>query len=86
MIPVFLQILPLLSGVMYEVNSAAREVAVDPLREPHGRRDQRLALGGPRRKRAELAQMLVGVGPVPSLFVIGLTVFRISEPRFADTI
>jgi ABC-type polysaccharide/polyol phosphate export permease len=31
-------------------------------------------------------QTLVGVGACAALFVIGLTVFRISEPRFADTI
>ena len=37
MIPVFLQVLPLLSGVMYAVESRTGEVAVDPLAEPDDR-------------------------------------------------
>ena len=54
MIPVFLQVLPLLSGVMFAVSRDPDEVAVDPRVQPHDRRHQRLALGCTRRARAGL--------------------------------
>ena len=87
MIPVFLQVLPLLSGVIYAVRVAPREVAVDPLAQPDDRRHQRLAVGGRRRDRRPMwGQVAVSVAVAVALFVIGLGVFRSSEPRFADTI
>jgi lipopolysaccharide transport system permease protein len=86
MIPVFLQILPLLSGVMYEVNQLPGKwqwiLSVNPMTGViSGWRWAVLGASEP-----NWLQMLVGVGSCAALFVIGLTVFRISEPRFADTI
>ena len=64
-----------------------REVAVDPLAQPDDHGDLRLALGGARRDaRPHPGQVAVGVGVALVLFVVGLAVFRSSEPRFADTI
>ncbi len=40
MIPVFLQVLPLLSGVMFAVESDPGEVAVDPVAQPDDRGDR----------------------------------------------
>jgi len=34
----------------------------------------------------ELAKTLIGVAAAATFFVVGLTYFRRSEPRFADTI
>ena len=87
MIPVFLQVLPLLSGVMYAVEPDPGEVAVDPRVQPDDDRDQRLALGGDRRTAARTRARLRSASRVAVvLFVFGLAVFRSSEPRFADTI
>ena len=52
MIPVFLQVLPLLSGVMYAVEEIPVEVAVDPRVQPDDRGHRQLALGDARRERA----------------------------------
>jgi lipopolysaccharide transport system permease protein len=86
MIPVFLQILPLLSGVMYDVSQLPEKwqwiLSVNPMTGViSGWRWAMLGASQP-----DWLQMLVGVGACAALFVIGLTVFRISEPRFADTI
>ncbi len=54
MIPVILQVLPLLSGVMFAVSDDPDEVAVDPRLQPDDRGHQRLALGCARRARAGL--------------------------------
>ena len=84
MIPVFLQVLPLLSGVMFAV-SEIPEVAVDPRVQPHDRRHQRrwAVLDAP---EPVWGQVAVGAAVAAILFVGGLTVFRSAEPRFADTI
>jgi lipopolysaccharide transport system permease protein len=86
MIPVFLQILPLLSGVMYDVSQLPTKwqwiLSVNPMTGViSGWRWAILGASEP-----NWLQTLVGVGTCAALFVIGLTVFRISEPRFADTI
>jgi lipopolysaccharide transport system permease protein len=86
MIPVFLQIFPLLSGVMYDVNQLPEKwqwiLSVNPMTGViSGWRWAMLGSSEP-----NWLQMLVGVGACAALFVIGLTIFRISEPRFADTI
>jgi lipopolysaccharide transport system permease protein len=86
MIPVFLQILPLLSGVMYDVSQLPEKwqwiLSVNPMTGViSGWRWAMLGASQP-----DWLQTLVGVGSCAALFVIGLTVFRISEPRFADTI
>ena len=52
MIPVFLQVLPLLSGVMFAVDQIPDEVAVDPLVQPDDLGDRGLALGRARREPA----------------------------------
>jgi lipopolysaccharide transport system permease protein len=86
MIPVFLQVLPLLSGVMYAVESIPEKwqwiLSLNPMTA---------VISGWR------WAVLDGASPVPGqaalsvsvavlLFVLGLGVFRASEPRFADTI
>ena len=85
-IPVFLQILPLLSGVMYAVDQLPEKwqwiLSVNPMTAViSGWRWAILGASEP-----NWLQTLVGVGVCAALFVIGLTIFRISEPRFADTI
>jgi lipopolysaccharide transport system permease protein len=85
-IPVFLQILPLLSGVMYAVDQLPEKwqwiLSVNPMTAViSGWRWAILGAAEP-----NWLQTLVGVGMCAALFVIGLTIFRISEPRFADTI
>ncbi len=87
MIPVFLQVLPLLSGVMYAVQRDPGEVAVDPRLQPDDRGDQRASLvrcSTP--PRPNWWQVAVGVGVAFATFFVGLAVFRSSEPKFADTI
>ena len=59
---------------------------MDPLAQPDDVRDRRLALGSARRGQPNLGQVAVGVAVASVLFVVGLAVFRSSEPRFADTI
>ena len=87
MIPVFLQVLPLLSGVMFAVEAIPDEVAVDPGVQPDDGRDQRLALGGARRDPSRIwGQVRSAWRSRSCFFVGGLAVFRSSEPRFADTI
>ena len=53
MIPVFLQVLPLLSGVMYADRGDPDEVAVDPRLQPDDRGDRGLAVGDARRGHAQ---------------------------------
>ena len=88
MIPVFLQVLPLLSGVMYAVEEIPDEVAVDPVAQPDDGRDQRAGAGRwSTRTPPDLGQTAVGVAVARrSSSSVGLAVFRSSEPRFADTI
>ncbi|MFL5982686.1 MAG: ABC transporter permease, partial [Gaiellaceae bacterium] len=85
-IPVFLQVLPLLSGVMYAVNEVPTKwqwiLAFNPMTAVIA--GWRWAiLGAPEPVWAHTA---VGVGVGTALFLIGLSVFRASEPRFADSI
>lgn len=86
MIPVFLQVLPLLSGVMYAVEQLPTKwqwvLAFNPMTTViSGWRWAVLDAAAP-----NPAQMALGVGIAATLFVVGLAVFRSSEPRFADTI
>ena len=86
MIPVFLQVLPLLSGVMYAVDQIPVKwqwiLAVNPMTAViAGWRWAVLDASAP-----DLGQTGVGVGVAVILFVVGLAMFRSSEPRFADTI
>lgn len=86
MVPVFLQIMPLLSGVMYEVQDLPTKwqwiLAVNPMTAViSGWRWCVLDAATP-----DLGQTLLGVSIAISLFAIGLAYFRTSEPRFADTI
>jgi len=85
-IPVFLSVLPLLSGVMYAVDEVPNKwqwiLALNPMTAViAGWRWAVLGAAEP-----SWAQTGVGVAVGIVLFLIGLTVFRASEPRFADTI
>ncbi len=86
MIPVFLQVLPLLSGVMYAVEAIPVKwqwvLAFNPMTAViSGWRWAVLDANAP-----DVGQTALGFGVGLALFVIGLGVFRSSEPRFADTI
>ena len=86
MIPVFLQVLPLLSGVMYAVEAIPTKwqwvLAFNPLTAViAGWRWAVLDAATP-----NVGQTAIGVTVALVLFVAGLAVFRSSEPRFADTI
>ncbi len=62
------------------------EVAVGARVQPHDRRRLRVALGRDRRATARCRADGVGRCRRDFLFLVGLGVFRSSEPRFADTI
>lgn len=86
MIPVFLQVLPLLSGVMFAVDQIPEKwqwiLSLNPMTTViSGWRWAVLDGTAP-----ELGQAALGVAVAVVLFVVGLAVFRSSEPRFADTI
>jgi lipopolysaccharide transport system permease protein len=86
MIPVFLQVLPLLSGVMFAVDQIPEKwqwiLSLNPMTTViSGWRWAVLDGAAP-----ELGQAALGVAVAVVLFVGGLAVFRSSEPRFADTI
>ena len=86
MIPVFLQVLPLLSGVMYAVEQIPTKwqwiLACNPMTAViSGWRWAVLDAPAP-----DTGQTALGVVVALSLFLVGLAVFRTSEPRFADTI
>jgi lipopolysaccharide transport system permease protein len=86
MVPVFLQLLPLLSGVMFAVDQIPEKwqwiLALNPMTAViAGWRWAMLDAPTP-----DVGQLAVGVAVALALFVIGLAVFRSSEPRFADTI
>jgi lipopolysaccharide transport system permease protein len=85
-IPVFLQVLPLLSGVMYAVEAIPEKwqwiLAFNPMTSViSGLRWSLLDANEP-----NWSQVAVGVAVAIVVFVGGLAVFRSSEPRFADTI
>ena len=86
MIPVFLQVLPLLSGVMYAVESIPERwqwiLSLNPMTA---------VISGWRWAVVDGSapvwdQVALSVAVAVVLFVVGLGVFRSSEPRFADTI
>jgi lipopolysaccharide transport system permease protein len=86
MIPVFLQVLPLLSGVMYAVEAIPTKwqwiLAFNPMTAViAGWRWAMLDAAAP-----NPGQTAIGVSVAIVLFFGGLAVFRSSEPRFADTI
>ena len=86
MIPVFLQVLPLLSGVMYAIEAIPTKwqwiLAFNPMTAViAGWRWAMLDAATP-----NLGQTAIGVTVGIALFFGGLAVFRSSEPRFADTI
>ena len=86
MIPVFLQILPLVSGVMYELHEIPEKwqwiFAFNPMSAViAGWRWGLLGEAAP-----QLGQTAVSVAVALLLFFGGLAVFRRFEPRFADTL
>jgi lipopolysaccharide transport system permease protein len=85
-IPVFLQVLPLVSGVMYEVDKLPNKwqwiLSFNPMTTVIA--GWRWAvLGAP---QPDWAHSAVGGAMGILIFLFGLAVFRASEPRFADTI
>jgi len=85
-IPVFLQVLPLLSGVPYAVESIPEKwqwlLSVNPMTAViSGWRWAVLDAAPP-----DLGRLAVSLAVACLLFLVGLTFFRRSEPRFADTI
>jgi lipopolysaccharide transport system permease protein len=86
MIPVLLQVLPLLSGVMYDVSQIPTKwqwiLAFNPMTAViAGWRWAVLDASTP-----NLGQTALGFAMGFAIFLVGLAVFRSSEPRFADTI
>jgi len=86
MIPVFLQILPLVSGVMYALHEVPEKwqwaFSVNPMSAViAGWRWGLLGEAAPK-----LGQTSVSVAVALLLFAGGLAVFRRYEPRFADTL
>ncbi len=86
MLPVLLQVLPLLSGVMYAVEEIPTKwqwiLAFNPMTAViAGLRWAVLDANAP-----NVAQTAVGVAMALAIFLTGLAIFRSSEPRFADTI
>jgi lipopolysaccharide transport system permease protein len=86
MIPPLLSVLPFLSGVMYAVESLPPKwqwlLALNPMTAViTGWRWAILDANAP-----NPGQTAVGVAVAALIFVFGLTVFRASEPRFADKI
>ena len=86
MIPVFLQILPLVSGVMYALDQIPVKwqwlFSFNPMAGVIS--GWRWALLG--EAEPNWGQMSVSVSVGVLIFVVGLAVFRSFEPRFADTI
>jgi lipopolysaccharide transport system permease protein len=86
MIPVFLQVLPLLSGVMFAVDQIPEKwqwiLSLNPMTSViSGWRWAVLDANAP-----QTGQVALGVAVALALFGVGLATFRSSEPRFADTI
>ena len=83
MIPVFLQVLPLLSGVMDMRSRRSPRSGVGARLQPADGGDRGLACGLMRR-RSNLGQTAIGVAVALVLFVGGLAVFRSSPLRGHD--
>lgn len=85
-IPVFLQVMPLLSGVMYALDQLPKKwqwiLSLNPMSGVIA--GWRWAVIG--EAEPHWPQMAVSVAVALLLFVGGLAVFRSFEPRFADTI
>jgi lipopolysaccharide transport system permease protein len=86
MIPVFLQILPLVSGVMYALDELPTKwqwlFSLNPMSTViAGWRWGILGEAAP-----DLGRTAVSVSVAMLVFALGLAVFRTYEPRFADTI
>ena len=86
MLPAVMPVLPLVSGVPYAVQEIPEKwqwiLAFNPMTTViTGWRWAMLGAPAP-----NWGQAAVGVGVAAVLFVVGLAVFRSSEPRFADTI
>ncbi len=86
MIPVFLQILPLLSGVMYALDQIPTKwqwiLSLNPMSSVIA--GWRWAILG--ETEPHWGQVAVSVSVAFAIFGLGLGVFRTNEPRFADTI
>jgi len=86
MIPVFLQVLPLVSGVMYALDQIPTKwqwiFSLNPMSAVIA--GWRWALIG--EAMPNWGQTAVSVSVAICLFALGLAVFRSYEPRFADTI
>lgn len=85
-IPVLLPVLPLVSGVIYEVQELPAKwqwvLAFNPMTTVvSGWRWCVLDAVPP-----DVQQSAVGVGVAVAMFLVGLTVFRATEPKIADTI
>jgi lipopolysaccharide transport system permease protein len=85
-IPVLLPVLPLVSGVIYEVQELPTKwqwvLAFNPMTTViSGWRWAVVDAPSP-----DLAQSAVGVAVALAMFLVGLTIFRSTEPKFADTI
>jgi len=85
-IPVFVQVLPFLSGVLFDVNHIREKwqwiLAFNPMTAVIAGWRWAL-LSGP---TPNLARTALGVAVAAVVFLAGLAFFRRSEPRFADTI
>jgi lipopolysaccharide transport system permease protein len=85
-IPVILQILPLLSGVMYAINEIPTKwqwiLSLNPMSSAIA--GWRWAILG--EAEPNWGQVAVSLTVALTIFTIGLAVFRSFEPRFADTI
>jgi lipopolysaccharide transport system permease protein len=85
-IPVFLQILPLVSGVMYALDQIPTKwqwfFSVNPMSSVIA--GWRWAMLG--ETQPQWGHLAVSVSVAILIFSLGLAVFRIYEPRFADTI
>jgi lipopolysaccharide transport system permease protein len=85
-IPVFLQVLPLVSGVPYALSKIPEKwqwiLSANPMTSViSGWRWTMLGADAP-----NPGQVAVGVAVALAVFLGGLAFFRSSEPRFADTI
>ena len=83
-IPVLLPVLPLISGVIYEVQELPTKwqwiLSLNPMTTVISGWRWAVVDAPP----PELAQSAVGVAVALALFVTGLTLFRATEPKFAD--